>query len=275
VNPGELRFLARLRKARLPKGFKHPVGDNAGSTAIEGKDVFRTGGQTRCKFFSSERFIDDHAHGVHGANVTVSMLMPIEAYETASGGPFMRDINNQGTADQQELYFYMNSGHLRTEPWRMGLKGPYALSFSTHTEKAAFNGSFFGQLGIHGYVPAAGRGQVTGIATGVPAKFQAVLHWFNSQNQYWTYADKTGRFTSPLMKPGSYTMRLYKQEFPVAHSTVRVAAGGKVETKIASAEKVRKVIWRMGEFDGQPFEFKNGDKFLTMCVAYKYFFTVV
>jgi rhamnogalacturonan endolyase len=271
VNPGELRFLARLRKARLPKGFKHPVGDNAGGAAIEGKDVFRTGGQTRCKFFTSERFIDDHAHGVHGTNVTVSMLMPIEAYETASGGPFMRDINNQGTSDQQELYFYMNSGHLRTEPWRMGFKGPYALSFSTHTEKSAFDGSFFGELGIHGFVPAAGRGQVTGIATGVPVKFQAVLHWFNSQNQYWTYADKTGRFTSPLMKPGTYTMRLYKQEFPVAYSTVRVAAGAKVETKIASAEKVHRVIWRMGEFDGQPFEFKNGDKFLTMCVAYKYF----
>jgi rhamnogalacturonan endolyase len=192
------------------------------------------------------------------------MLMPIEAYETASGGPFMRDINNQGTSDQQELYYYMNSGHLRTEPWRMGLKGPYALSFSTHAEKSSFDTSFFSGLGIRGFVPASGRGRVKGVATGVPSKFQTVLHWFNSQNQYWTYADKSGRFTSPLMKPGSYTMRLYRQEFPVAHITVRVSAGAETEARISSSEKTHKVIWRVGEFDGQPFEFKNGDKFLTM-----------
>lgn len=267
MKPGELRFLARLRKAHLKTGVRHPVADNAGGTAIEGKDVFRVGGQTRCKFFSSERFIDDHAHGVHGSNVSVSMLMPAEAYETASGGPFMRDINNQGTSDQQELYFYMNSGHLRTEPWRMGLKGPYALSFSPRAEKSSFDTSFFGGLGIRGYVAAAGRGRVTGVATGVPSKFETVLHWSNPQHQYWAYADKSGRFSSPPMRPGSYTMKLYRQEFAVARTTVRVAAGSNVEMNIASSEKARKVIWRVGEFDGQPFEFKNGDKFLTMYVS--------
>ena len=55
--------------------------------------------------------------------------MPGTAYETSAGGPFMRDINSQ-SGDDQELYWYMNSGHVRTEPWRFGLMGPYAMRFT-------------------------------------------------------------------------------------------------------------------------------------------------
>lgn len=264
MQPGELRFLARLRKANLPIGVHHPTADNAGGTAIEGKDVFKIGSQTRCKFFSSVRFIDDTIHTIRGTNIFVSLIMPEGAYETASGGPFMRDINNQGTSDQQEFYYYMNSGHLRTEPWRMGLKGPYVLSFSQTQPSADIDTSFFAQLNIGGYVAASGRGHVSGVASGVPAKFQTVLHWHNAQNQYWAYANQNGTFRSPSMKPGSYTMKLYKQEFLVAQTSVRVTAGANVAMNIASAEKLRTPIWRVGEFDGQPFEFKNGDKFLTM-----------
>jgi rhamnogalacturonan endolyase len=33
------------------------------------------------------------------------------------------DINNQG-GDQQELYWYMNSGHYNPEAWRTGFFGP-------------------------------------------------------------------------------------------------------------------------------------------------------
>lgn len=55
--------------------------------------------------------------------------MPGNAYEHSAGGPFMRDINSQSTGDQ-ELYWYMNSGHVRTEPWRFGLLGPYAMRFT-------------------------------------------------------------------------------------------------------------------------------------------------
>jgi hypothetical protein len=58
------------------------------------------------------------------------MIMPGVAYETSSGGPFMRDINSQ-SGDDQELYWYMNSGHVRTEPWRFGLMGPYAMRFTS------------------------------------------------------------------------------------------------------------------------------------------------
>ena len=264
VKPGELRFLARLKKSVLPTGVKHPVADNAGGSAIEGKDVFLVAGQTRCKFFSSTRFIDDEIHSIHGKNVSVAMMVPPTGYETASGGPFMRDINNQGTSDQQEFYFYMNSGHLRTEPWRMGFKGPYALSFANGQQRGTFNTSFFGELGIPGFITDAGRGKARGTASGIPSKFQTVLHWHNTQNQYWTYADKSGKYTSPLMKPGTYTMVLYKQEFKVAESRVTMTAGRDTIANIASTEKQNNAIWQVGDFDGQPFEFKNGDKFLTM-----------
>ena len=93
-----------------------------GGTAIEGKDVFTVGSQTRSKFYSSKQFIDDKVHGVSGNGVGVYMIIPGTGYESASGGPFFRDINNQGgvyryrwlptpnlhiacTGDQQELYF--------------------------------------------------------------------------------------------------------------------------------------------------------------------------
>jgi len=190
--------------------------------------------------------------------------MPEGAYETASGGPFMRDINNQGTNDQQEFYYYMNSGHLRTEPWRMGFKGPYAFTFSQSDLTSKIDTSFFERLDIPGYVPKSGRGSVSGTATGVADKFQTVLHWHNPQNQYWTYVDKGGRFVSPMMKPGAYTMKLYKQEYLVAQSSVTVRAGAETPMNIASAEKPYTPVWRVGDFDGQPFELKNGDKFLKM-----------
>ncbi|TID21605.1 polysaccharide lyase family 4 protein [Venturia nashicola] len=265
VQPGELRFIARLRKALVPNGVKHPVADSAGGVPIEGKDVFKVGDETRCKFFSAERFIDDGNHTVHGSGVYISLIMPDGAYETTSGGPFMRDINNQGTNDHQEFYFYMNSGHLRTEKWRHGLKGPYVLDFSTSAPKISkVDTSFFAKLDISGYVPASGRGFVSGLASGVPSRFPTVLHWRNDKHQYWVYAAEGGKFKSPAMKPGTYEMIMYKQEYPVANTSVSVTVGSVTTKDIASTESTATPVWRVGQFDGQPFEFKNGDKFLTM-----------
>jgi rhamnogalacturonan endolyase len=66
------------------------------------------------------------------------------------------------------------------------------------------------------------------------------------------------------MKPGTYTMKLYKSEFLVATDTITVTAGQTATKNIASKEDVKPVIWRIGEFDGQPFELKNGDKITRM-----------
>lgn len=91
---GELRFIARLRRSTLPNGY--PVSYTVGGTAIEGSDVFMVSGQTRSKFYSSRQFIDDQVHGVTGSSIGAYMVIPGIGYEGASGGPFMRDINNQG-----------------------------------------------------------------------------------------------------------------------------------------------------------------------------------
>jgi rhamnogalacturonan endolyase len=73
-------------------------------SVIEGSDVFLKNGETRSKFYSSKQFIDDRIHGVKGNGVAAWMIIPSTGYESASGGPFMRDIDNQGGA-QQELYY--------------------------------------------------------------------------------------------------------------------------------------------------------------------------
>jgi rhamnogalacturonan endolyase len=115
-------------------------------------------------------------------------------------------------------------------------------------------------LSIQGYVPSSKRGSVSGVASGIESGFQAVIHWYNNASQYWATAGQGGAYQSPLMKPGTYTVKLYRGEFPVAQDTVTVTAGSNTTKNIASTEPKPSVIWRIGNFDGQPFELKNGDK---------------
>jgi rhamnogalacturonan endolyase len=58
---GELRFIARLDSIKLPLSYPFGiVSTTANSTStVEGSDVFVVDGQTRSKFYSSDRFIDD------------------------------------------------------------------------------------------------------------------------------------------------------------------------------------------------------------------------
>lgn len=119
--------------------------------------------------------------------------------------------------------------------------------------------SFFSDLNIQGYVPANQRGTVSGSASGVPSEFEAVVHWYNDNAQYWTKASN-GAFKSPSMKSGSYTMKLYKGEYEVAKDSVTVKAGSDTAKNIVSAEPSPSVVWRIGNFDGRPQELKNGDK---------------
>lgn len=132
---GELRFIARLQSSKLP--LEHPFGvvstTGGSSSTVEGSDVFVVSGQTRSKFYSSERFIDDNTHCVKrdGSDpIHACILLNSYSYESSSGGPFFRDINSNNVGDATNLYFYMNSGHVQTENFRMGLHGPYGLQFS-------------------------------------------------------------------------------------------------------------------------------------------------
>lgn len=67
VDPGELRWLARLRRKAVPNGWHGDVANLDGCTAFEGKDTFKCpDGTTRCKMYTSDRFIEDQVHGVTG-----------------------------------------------------------------------------------------------------------------------------------------------------------------------------------------------------------------
>ncbi|KAL2119984.1 hypothetical protein VTJ04DRAFT_6945 [Mycothermus thermophilus] len=266
---GELRYIARLRPDQLPG--EHPYGEvsnTAGSSAtVEGSDVFIVNGQTRSKFYSSTRFIDEDGHCVYGGSDLKHVCMLTPQLESSSGGPFFRDINSNNAGASTNLYFYMNSGHVQTEAYRMGLHGPYAMQFSRSGIPRAktLDMSWFGELGITGYVPASARGRVTGRATGVQSGLEGVVHWFNNNAQYWARTNADGTFTSPLMKPGTYTMVLYQTEFKIATTTVSVSAGGTATKDIAGNYFTnRRTLWQIGQYDGQPTGFRNADKFLRM-----------
>lgn len=267
---GELRFIARLKNDILPYEYPHgEVSTTAGaSSTVEGSDVFIVNGQTRSKFYSSDRFIDQDSWCVWGNSpevIHVCMMTPQR--ESSSGGPFFRDINTNCGGDYTTLYNYMNSGHAQTEDDRMGLHGPYLMQFSRSgiPSDQNYDGSFWGSLGIKGWVSDSGRGRVTGTASGVDSsQYEIVLHWYNSQAQYWTKASSNGAFTSPLMKPGTYTMVLYRTELKVAETSVSISAGSTTTKNIASSLESMNAIFQIGDYDGQPFGFRNADKILRM-----------
>lgn len=62
---GELRWITRLSRTAFNTGIT--AADVEDGTAIEGSDVFEVDGQTRSKFYSSVRFVQDQVHGVKGA----------------------------------------------------------------------------------------------------------------------------------------------------------------------------------------------------------------
>jgi len=61
---------------------------------------------------------------------------------------------------------------------------------------------------VQGYVNQASRGRLTGTATGIASAYSSyiVIGWSNANNQYWVRTDSAGKYTSPYMKPGTYTM---------------------------------------------------------------------
>ena len=123
---------------------------------------------------------------------------------------------------------------------------------------------FCKDLSITGYVAPPARGTVTGTATGVSSSFQRVLHWYNDSTQYCAYADSAGKFTSPAMKPGTYTQVLYRGEFKVKAASVTVSADKTTTANIAADVESKTSIWHIGDWDGQPKGFRNADKQLRM-----------
>jgi len=187
--------------------------------------------------------------------------------ESASGGPFYRDIQNQCGTDQ-EIYNYMNSGHNQTDVWRTNvLHGPYALVFTTGAApRLPIDYSWIetGGLNLTGWVARTNRGAVTGVASGIPAGFQGVAGFANTNAQYWAVVLSNGAYSTPLMKPGVYQATLYKAELEVTNTFVTIIAGETNTLNLASAESAPNYIFKIGEWDGTPSGFLNADKIISM-----------
>ncbi len=251
--PGEMRYIFYLDRSLFNVD---PYSDIQGLTAIEGSDVYGdpSTGYTYSKFYSSRRNIDDPYRGVTGTGVGAFMM--IGSRETGSGGPFFKDIAEQGTG-AEELYNYMYSGHEQTEPYRPGLQGPYALEITDGSNPVPLDYSFMDNLGITGWVAASGRGGVSGHAQGVPAASTVTVALANATAQYWASADATSAYSISGVLPGTYTMKLYANELAVGSRSVTIAAGTTTSADIQDTTPIPTPIFSIGSWDGTPLEFLN------------------
>jgi rhamnogalacturonan endolyase len=258
---GELRWYQSMNRAVLTNTFT--PSNTSGGTVIESQDIFLVGGQTRSKYYSNRRAMDLAIRGITGSGVGV--YMDYGNRESSAGGPFFRDIEQQDTGNS-DLYNYLWSAHNQTESQRLGvLYGPYALMVTNGPAPSAPDLSFLDGLGFRGTVPASGRGFVVGRASGVPAGVPAMVGFANGQAQYWAAAGANGDFSSPAMKPGTYTQTLYQNELGVAARTVTVAAGATATGQnIASTLPAPQAVFRIGEWDGTPAGFENAANVTSM-----------
>jgi len=264
---GLCRYIVRIPAAKLPNGpVPSDIRNNTG--AIESADIFgMADGTTRSKHYSNMRLKDWSYIGATGTNVGVWMFR--SNHEGDSGGPFYRSLLNQ-CGDDQEITYIINYGEAQTEPFRTSiLNGPYALVFNNGTAPSAPDTSWVATMGLTGFVGAGDRGAVS--ATGISGRDTAhayTIGFANTTAQYWADAAATnGAFTLNGMLPGTYTMKVYKNELAVYTAQVSVSAGATTSLgtlAIIADPSTTTPLWRIGNWDGTPTEFLNGDKVTTM-----------
>lgn len=286
---GLVRFIARIPIGKLPNGGPaHAAGglvtyngesywaeDLRGTSgAIEASDVFGFAagdpryGQSRSKHYANRRLKDWEFLGGTGPGVGIWFWR--DNNEGGSSGPFYRSLLQQITGTHNELTYMVNYGEAQTEPFRLNVLNTYTMIFNDGSAPAARpDTSWYGQLGLVGYVPPAGRGAVsvaglTGRVAGVPY----TVGFANAQAQYFVDADPVdGHFTATGMLPGSYTMTVYKGELAVQTVPVTVTANTSYALNpvaITADPEATPALWRIGRWDGTPQEFINGDRLTFM-----------
>lgn len=264
---GLCRYIVRIPSRLLPGG---PTPSDIRNTAraVESGDVFALpDGQTRSKHYSNRRLKDWPYFGATGTGVGVWMVR--DNNEGSSGGPFYRSLLMQ-CGDDQELTYIVNYGMAQTEAFRPGILNTYALVFTTGAApRLPIDDSWLGGMGLTGYLGAGGRGRVTGVGiAGRDPKYPYTIGFANETAQYWATARAgDGYFNCPGMRPGSYAMTVYKNELGIHTGRVAVTAGGTTALNtIAIAGDPSRVapLYRIGDWDGTPAEFLNGDKVTTM-----------
>lgn len=253
---GELRWIQYLNRGILTN--INVPSDVNGGTAIESTDIDLVNGQTRSKYYSNRQAMSLTPRGVTGRAIGVYMVYGTR--ESSSGGPFFRDIEQQGTSASVEVYNYMWSGHNDTEAQRLGvLYGPYALIVAGTSTPAAPDMSFMYTLGLSGAVASAQRGFVVGAAAGVTSGATATVGFSSSTAQYWCGTGTNGDFSSPAMKPGQYVQTLYQDELAIATRNVTVTAGTTLTGQNIDSAWVTppSPVFRIGSWTGAPTNFKN------------------
>jgi rhamnogalacturonan endolyase len=267
---GEFRWITRLAYNRLPNG-PTPSDNNGSISNVESTDVFyHPNGTTTSKYYgdsvthSKDRAMDLTYCGATGNSVGVWMVFGNR--ESSSGGPFYRDIENQGDGanSDQEIYNYMNSGHEQTEANRTSvLYGPYVLVWNNGPAPTLpIDTSWLGTLGLTGWVDASGRGAVSGIASGIPPDIQGVVGLSNAVAQYWAKVDSTGNYTVSGVKAGTYTAILYQGELGVVTNSVGVTAGSTTTLNLTSVWPSPSKVFQIGAWDGTPQGFLNATNIL-------------
>ncbi|USX12661.1 polysaccharide lyase family protein [Oxalobacteraceae bacterium OTU3CAMAD1] len=264
---GLARFIVRVPIAVLPNGpVASDIRNNTG--AIESGDVFgMANGETRSKHYSNIRLKDWRYFGATGPGVGLWMVR--DNNEGNSGGPFYRSLINQATSTNQELTYIINYGEGQTEAFRPGILNTYTMSFTGGGAPATPDTSWFAGMGMTGYVPASARGGIAGVGIGNRAtNHNYTVGFANATAQYWVDADSAnGHFDSRGMIPGTYTMTIYKNELAVDTRSVTITAGGMTTLNtinIANDPGSTAALWRIGDWDGTPLEFRNGAKVSTM-----------
>ena len=229
-----------------------------GGTAIESTDIDLVNGQTRSKYYSNRQAMSLTPRGVTGSGIGVYMVYGTR--ESSSGGPFFRDIEQQGTSASVEVYNYMWSGHNDTEAQRLGvLYGPYALMVAGTSTPAAPDMSFMDSLGFTGSVAPSGRGFVVGAVVRRDRRGQQRGRLGERHRPVLGHPSVHGDFSSPAMKPGSYTQTLYQGELAVATRTVAVSAGATTTGQNIDSAWITPAspVFRIGTWDGTPSGFLN------------------
>lgn len=270
-----VRYIVRIPQNLLPNGpepsdirdtdFTVESGDVFGYSASHPTVALR--GQTRSKHYSNMRLRDWSYIGASGTNVGVWMFRG--NHEGDSGGPFYRSLLMQ-TGGDQEITYIINYGEVQTEPYRTGiLNGPYSLVFNDGSAPIAPDTSWASGMGLTGFIGTAGRGAVSapGI-TGRDMDSEYTVGFSNTTAQYWADASPAdGSFTCSDMIPGTYTMKVYRNEYAVYSSNVSVSAGATTALAgiaINADPNTTVPLWRIGAWDGTPNEFINGDKVTIM-----------
>ena len=115
-------------------------------------------------------------------------------------------------------------------------------------------------LNLQGWVTSRGNVVLNGLA-GMETGYAYTIGFANSNAQYWANATSSGAATKYGMIPGTYTMTVYKGELAVYTENVNVNAGQTttVNTRTITNDPGKaSSIWRIGNWDGTPREFLNG-----------------